>query len=180
MIPNRSALFALAALALPAGAQAQHVSADITIASGPVAGRVILGGPDYERFYHRRPSYREVVVVREHRGRGWYHRHGLRPVRVYYDSDRDCWYDRPYYRGLRAVIVYADRDRYFYDGDWDRDRGYYSWHDDDRYYGGRRYDDRRYDDRRYDDRRTDGRYDERNDYRRRVDDRRGHDDGDRR
>lgn len=175
MIPNRSALFALAALALPAGAQAQHVSADISIASGPVAGRVILGGPDYER-YHRQPSYREVIVVREHRGQGWYRRHGIRPVRVYYDSYRDCWYDQPYYRGLHAVIVYRDRDRYFYDGDWDRDRHAWDRRYDDRRYSGDRYDDRRYSDGRYDDRRSGGRNDERNDYRRRVDDRRGHDD----
>ena len=174
MIPNRSALFALAALALPAAAQAQHVSADISIASGPVVGRVILGGPDYG-YYHSRPAYREVIVVQQHRGRGWYHRRGLRPIRVYYDSYRDCWYDRPYYSGLNAVVVYQDRDRYFYDGDWDRDR--YSY---DRHYSDGRYDDRHYSDGRYDDRRHDGRYDDRNDYRRRVDDRRGHDDDDRR
>ena len=163
---NRSALFALAALALPAGAKAQQVSADISILSGPVAGRVILGGPDY-RYYHR-PAYREVIVVREHRGNGWYKHRGYRPVRVYYDSYRDCWYDRPYYGGLRAVVVYQDRDRYYYDGDWNRDRRYY-----DRGYSQGRYDDRRYDDRRYDDR-----YADRNDYRRRVDDRRWRDHGD--
>lgn len=161
MMPNRSALFALAALALPAAAQAQHVSADISIISGPVAGRVILGGPDYAR-YHRRPAYREVIVVRDHRGGRWYHRRGYHPVRVYYDAYRDRWYDRPYYRGLRTVVVYQDRDRYYYDGDWDRDRGNYRSHDG-------RYDDR-YDDRRGDDR---------NDYRRRVEDRRDYRDNDR-
>ena len=173
MIPNRSALFALAALTLPAGAQAQHVTADISIVSGPVAGRVILGGPNYPS-YHHRPSYREVIVVRERRGRDWYSHRGYRPVRVYYDSDRDCWYDRPYYRGLRAVIVYQDRDRYFYDGDWDRERQWHRGRDgDDRYREGR-YDDR-HDDRRDRDR-YQARNDERNDYRRRVDDRRDHDD----
>lgn len=160
MIPNRSALFALAALALPAAAETQQVTADISIASGPVAGRVILGEPGY-RAYHRRPAYREVIVVRGHRGQGWYHRRGLRPVRVYYDAYRDCWYDRPYYRGLHAVVVYQDRDRYYYDGDWDRGRDY------------RRQDDRRDREGRYDDSWDE----ERNDYRRRVDDRRGYDNG---
>ena len=143
MLPNRSALFALAALALPAGAQAQQVSADISIASGPVAGRVIVGEPYRHPTYYHRPAYREVVVVREHRGRGWYrNRHGYRAVRVYYDEGRDCYYDRPYYRGLRAVIVYQNSGRYFYDDDrYDRDR-----RDDDRNDYRRRVDDRRYHD----------------------------------
>ncbi len=158
MIPNRSALFALAALALPAGAQAQQVSADISIASGPIAGRVIVGDEPYRHpTYYHRPAYREVIVVREHRGRGWYHNHrGYRAVRVYYDAQRDCYYDRPYYRGLRAMIVYQNNGRYYYDGDrYDRS---------DRYRDGYH----RGDHDRYDD-------DDRNDYRRRVDDRRYHD-----
>lgn len=148
MLPNRSALFALAALTLPAGAQAQQVSAEIVIASGPVAGRVVVGDP-YRHPTYRRPAYREIVVVREHRGRGWYHSRGYRAVRVYYDADRECYYDQPYYRGLRAVVVYQNNGRYFFDGD-------------------RR--DGTHRDRDYDRRDND-----RNDYRRRVDDRRYHD-----
>jgi len=160
MLPNRSALFALAALALPAGAQAQHVSADISIASGPVAGRVIVGDPYYRHpTYRHRPAYREVIVVRQHRGRGWYHSRGYRPVRVYYDAYRDSYYDRPYYGGLRAVMVYQNNGRYFFDGD--RRDGY-------RQDGYRRDDDRR-------DRDHDRRNDDRNDYRGRVDDRRNRD-----
>ena len=149
MIPNRSALFALAALALPAGAKAQQVSADISIASGPVAGRVIVGDPYYHHpAYRYGPSYREIVVIQAHRGRGWYRNHAYRPVRVYYDDDRDCYYDRAYYGGLRAVVVYQSGGRYYFDGD--RRDGY------------------RRDDYRRDDYRRD---EERNDYRRRVADR---------
>jgi hypothetical protein len=111
MIPNRSALFALAALALPAGAQAQQVSADISIGGGPVAGRIIVGDP-----YYRHPVYREIVVVPAHRGRGWYRNHGYRPVQVYYDSYHNRYYDRPYYGGLRVVVVYRDGGRYYHDG----------------------------------------------------------------
>jgi hypothetical protein len=161
MLPNRSALFALAALTLPVGAQAQQVSAEITIASGPVAGRVIVGEPYRHPTYRQRPAYREVIVVRDHRGRGWYHnRRGYSQVRVYYDADRDCYYDRPYYRGLRAMVVYQNNGRYFFDGD--------------RYDGHR--DGYRGDNDRDDHRRGDrGRDEARNDYRRRVDDRRYHD-----
>lgn len=160
MLPNRSALFALAALALPAGAQAQQVSADITIASGPVAGRVIVGEPYRHPTSYQRPAYRQVVVLREHRGRGWYrNRQGYRAVRVYYDADRDCYYDRPYYGGLRAMIVYQNNGRYFYDSDrYDGHRDGYNRSGYDR-------------DHRRDDSRRD---DDRNDYRRRVDDRRDH------
>jgi hypothetical protein len=159
MIPNRSALFALAALALPAGLQGQQVSADISIASGPVAGRVIVGDPYYRHpTYRYHPAYREIVVVRGHRGNGWYRNHAYRAVRVYYDADRDCYYDRAYYGGLRAVVVYQNGGRYF--SDYDRRDGY------------------RRDDYRRDDYRRD---DERNDYRSRVADRsdRRYDDDDR-
>jgi hypothetical protein len=93
------------------------------------------------------------VVVRSHRGLGWYRQRDYRAVRVYYDAGRDCYYDRPYYQGLRAVVVYQNGGRYYYD-------------------------DRRDGDRRDGYRRDD----ERNDYRHRVADRsdRGHDDDDRR
>ena len=157
MIPNRSALFALAALALPAGAQAQQVSADISIGGGPVAGRIIVGDPYYRHpTYRYHPAYREIVVVRAHRGRGWYRQHRYRPVRVYYDSYRDHYYERPYYEGLRMVVVYQDGGRYYHDGDW-RDAS-------------------RRDDYRRDGYERDGyeRDDYRNDYRRRVSDRRDH------
>jgi hypothetical protein len=148
----RFALLTLAALALPAAAQAQRVSADIAIGGGPVAGRIIVGDPYYPRpsYHYYRPAYREVVVLRGHHGRGWQRHHGGRYVRVYYDAGRDCYYDREWHGGLRAVVVYDDGGRYYRDG----------YRGDDRRYRDDRSDDWRRDDRRYDDRRHDDRYDD--------------------
>jgi hypothetical protein len=122
-----------------------------------MAGRIIVGDP-YYRHPTYRPVYREVVVVRAHRGHGWYRHRGYRTVRVYYDAHRDCYYDRPYYHGLRAVVVYQGGGRYYQD---------------DYRHDGYRQDDYRRDDYRRDD--------ERSDYRRRIADRsdRRQDDDDR-
>ena len=147
-----SAVLLTLALLAPVTLSAQRVTADIAIGSGPVAGRIIIGEPDY---YHGgvaprhapryRPAVREVIVVRAHRGHGWYRRYGWRPVRVWYDASRRVYYaNRPVYgtRGLRLVVVYERGGRYVFDDD---DRG---WRDADRR---DRYDDDRYDDDRYDD-----------------------------
>jgi hypothetical protein len=127
MLSTRYVFATLAVLAFPAGAQAQRVSADISIGGGPVAGRIIVGDPYYHHpSYHYRPVYREVVVVRGHRGHGWYRNRGYPTVRVYYDVDRDRYYDRPYCGGLRAMVVFQGDGRYYRDDD--RRDGY--WRDD--------------------------------------------------
>lgn len=102
------AVIALAGLTLPGTSQAQTVTADIAIHQGPISGRVIIGDR-----YHPRPHYREYVVVRHYRGGNWYHRHGYRPHKVYWDGHR--YYDRPYRSGLRVVYVYERGGRYYHD-----------------------------------------------------------------
>ena len=142
----RHLLLAAAALAfLPAAASAQRVVADISISEGPVSGHVIIG----DRYGHR-PRYRDsdvraVVVYRSARGHSWYHRHGYRTVRVWYDAERHRYYDRydRNYRGLREVVVYERGGRYYQDDDrYDSRRNDYRRRVDD----GRRHDD----DDRYD------------------------------
>lgn len=123
-------------LLVPITLPAQRVTADIAVGSGPVAGRIIIGDPAYShggierRSAPRyRPATREVIVIRAHRGQGWYRRHGWRPIRVWYDAPRRIYYhDRPVHasRGLRLVVVYERDGRYVWD---DRDG---DWRDDDR------------------------------------------------
>ena len=161
-------------LLVPITLPAQRVTADIAIGGGPVAGRIIIGDPAYHHGggeYRGAPRYRpvtrEVIEVRGHRGHGWYHRHGWRPVRVWYDAPRRIYYhDRPLHaaRGLRLVVVYERDGRYVWD---DMDRG---WRDDDRRGwsgdewsrddrdGREGYQDRRGRDSREDDRRDDRRH----------------------
>lgn len=138
---NRTHLFTLAALLLiPAAAPAQHVVADIRIGEGPISGRLFLGDPygptahvivDARRpapGYHHRPTYREIVVYRAHRGHTWWHANHYRSVRVWYDADRDCYYDHAYgdSRRLREVTLYERDGRYYRDDGYDRDdRGWY-------------------------------------------------------
>ncbi len=165
MRSTRLAVLALAALAIPGAAQAQRVVADISINQGPIAGRVIIGDR-----YHPRPEYREYVVVREHRGGGWYRNHGYHPVRMYWDGYR--YYDRPYRNGLNVVWVYERGGRYY---DYARNdyRRRVERHDNRQDHRADRRDDRRDDrqdhraDRRNDrqDHRQDHRRDDRNDYR---------------
>lgn len=136
-------LAALVATTLPTLASAQRVTADIRIGSGPVAGRIVVGEPyhrgisevgarDYDRY-----GYGEVVVYRVHRGYGWWRNRGYRAVTVWYDADRNRYYDRlgRYDRrdGLREVVIYQRDGRYYrdwddrYSRDWDDrrdDRGY--------------------------------------------------------
>jgi hypothetical protein len=112
--------------------QAQRVSAEIVIGSGPVAGHVIIGGPRYyyrPTYFHRYPVRRVfierriprvIVVERFHRGRGYYRHHGYRdhyrPVRAYYDNDRSLYYDDNR-SGLREVTLYEQDGRYYHNDD---------------------------------------------------------------
>jgi hypothetical protein len=133
-------LAALVATALPSLASAQRVSADIRIGSGPIDGRIVVGEP--VGAYHRRivevdgrddrrSAYGEVVVVRVHRGQGWWRNRGYRAVTVWYDADRDRYYDlRDRFDdrdGMRQVVIYQRDGRYYGDQDERRDdRGYES------------------------------------------------------
>lgn len=124
------ALAALVASTLPSFAAAQTVSADIRIGTGPVRGRIIAGDPIRRpsrevvivapRHYDR-PVYREVAVSRMHRSNGWWRGRGYRAITVWYDIDRDRYYDHgsQYRDGLREVVIY-ERDGRFYDDDHDR------------------------------------------------------------
>jgi hypothetical protein len=117
--------------------QAQQVSANVVIRSGPVAGHVAIG----EYSTYRRPVARRVVVVeryaprvivvervRYRHARHWRH-HGYRPVTVYYVNGR--YYDRyvadrP---GLREIVVYERDGRYYRDCDDDHRHGRNHWDD---------------------------------------------------
>lgn len=127
------------ALTLHSPAAAQMVEAGVVIRSGPVAGHVVITNPEP---VYRRPERRVVVEryaprvivvepVRTHRGRGhgWWKRHGYRPVVIYYDVRRDRFYDRwdRDHRGIREVIVYERRGRFYSGYDYRRD----DWRDDD-------------------------------------------------
>jgi len=129
-----------AALSLAAPLSAQRVSADVTIRSGPVAGRVVVrdGYSTYRQpVVYRRDPVRLLVVERvylRHQSalRHW-QRHGYRPVVVYYRDGR--YYDR-YVRGgpaMREVVIYERNGRYYHVCD-ERD-----WRD--HYQGPSRYDD---------------------------------------
>jgi hypothetical protein len=78
---------------------------------------------------YRRPAYHEMAVYRMHRGYGWWRNRGYHAVTVWYDIDRDRYYDhRERYRdGLREVVIYERNGRYY-----DDDRDHYTDHRDDR------------------------------------------------
>lgn len=132
MKPLTFALAALASLLVPNAATAQQVVADISVHSGPVTGRVIVGQPDHYAGrgiivvgprYHVSRGYRHIAVYRGHRGHGWYRRHGYRPVRVWYDPGADSYYDRNDRHGrLHAVLIYERGGRYYRDSWSDEDR----------------------------------------------------------
>jgi hypothetical protein len=117
--------------------QAQRVSADVVVRSGPVAGHVVVGG--YSTY--RRPEARRVVVVERyaprvivverfhHRKAKHWRRHGFRAVRVYYLNGR--YYDRYYANrpGVREVIVYERDGRYYRDCDDDHRHHRDRWDD---------------------------------------------------
>ena len=130
--------------AAPSSAAAQ-VAADVVVAGGPVAGRVVIGRPYPPPVYvaprvvYAERHAPEVIVVerRAHRhprghAHGYWRKHGFRPVVVY--EARGVYYDR-WYRGipgLHEVVVYERDGRYY--RDWDYPPSYYSTYD-----GGRRY-----------------------------------------
>jgi hypothetical protein len=183
-----SRVFASSALLLPLlftaePASAQRISADIRIGGGPIAGHIRIG----DRYsYRERPRVVRVEVLRGrdyYRRSGWFRsfRRDARVIVIFYDRDRDFYYDR-FRPGLVRINVYERGGRFYrWDDDrfdrWVGDR----WNDDrwdDRYDGYDRRDDRydrrddRYDrrDDRYD--RRDDRYDRRDDRKDRRDDRR--------
>jgi hypothetical protein len=135
----RISLFAIAALSLlanPRTAAAQLVMADISIQDGPVAGRIIVGHPGYGHpRYEYSPMYHSVPVYRMHRPRQWFRHHGFRMAHVWYDGDRDRYYDNvqgP--RGhLHEVVVYQQAGRYYREGwrDDDRRGQHRDWRDED-------------------------------------------------
>lgn len=134
---TRQMLFVtLVAMLLPAAAQAQRVFADVRVGEGPVTGHIIIGMPDdgdREHGYHGPRGYtryRVVEVSRSPRGGGWYRSHGYRPVRVWYDDDRDCYYDR-YNRSrgrVRELVIYERDGRYYRDDDREEGRRH-EWRD---------------------------------------------------
>ena len=131
-----------AGLTLSSPARAQ-VMADISIGTHPTGGRVIIGPPHVVvREPVRRPvTYLLPVERLNHRHPKWYHRHGWRPVTVWFDGRRfihpaSVW--RPYYRsvvvlerggryGISDPVVGRAYERYWHDGG-----GRYAPHDDDR------------------------------------------------
>jgi hypothetical protein len=133
-------------MAAMATAAAQRVSADIHIASWPVAGTIHIG----DRGYYGRPrlvrrDYPKVIVVER---RGW-HR-GFRPGRdarlviAYFDRDCGLFFDR-YRRGLVAVRLFEHKGRFYRFDDRD-DRWRSDRYRDERWDWSDRYDrDRRFD-----------------------------------
>lgn len=130
--------------------QAQQVSGNVLIRSGPVAGQVVLGEgySTYQRPHvvYRRPPVRRVVVVERyaprivvvervhrHAAERYWKRHGFRPVTLFYVDGR--YYDRwaGNRRGVREVIVYERNGRYYDDCADDRrhrgDRSHDHWPD---------------------------------------------------
>ncbi|MGH7703619.1 MAG: hypothetical protein ACREMO_11020 [Gemmatimonadales bacterium] len=120
---------------LPQPALAQSIAADILIRQGAVAGRLTFGQPN--SYYHRpvvvyrRPAPRRVIVVERYAPRGvlvqrfrarghphgYWQRHGFRQVVLFYDYDRNVYYDRydaggP---GIREVGGYEREGRFYRD-----------------------------------------------------------------
>ncbi len=128
------ALAALVAVTLPVSAHAQRVVADIQIGSGPVDGRIIIGDPipryprrseEIDGRHRDRTGYREVEVYRVHGGRDWMRHRGYRAVTMWYDAERDRYFDRNEgdRDGRREVVIYERDGRYF---DGEQRRGDYS------------------------------------------------------
>ncbi len=111
----------LLSMVLAAPLPAQRVGADVSVRSGPVAGRVVIGD---QHSSYRRTSARRVVVERHrprvivverfhrHHHGGYWKRHGYRSVSLYYVEGR--YYGRyGYHPGLREVVVYQRDGRYY-------------------------------------------------------------------
>ena len=102
------------------------VEGGVVVRSGPVTGHVEVASPP--RALYREQVDRVIVVerVRMPRGHayGWRKKHGYRAVTMYYDGRR--YYTRRIVRpGIRAVIVYERRGRYFVTDDDDRGERYH-------------------------------------------------------
>lgn len=107
------------------------VEGGVVIHSGPVTGHVEVGSPP--PVVYREPVRGVIVVERVHVPRGhaygWWKKHGYRTITVYYDGSR--YYGRRLERrGLRAVVVYERRGRYYL-GDEPGERYRHHHHDDD-------------------------------------------------
>jgi hypothetical protein len=124
-----SALVALF-VAAPATASGQRVTADVVLRSGPVRGHVVIGDRphvyryDLDRRVGHRYPVRAIRVARLHvprgQARGWWKRHGYRPVTLYVYAGR--FYDRAAFnrlnrRGLafRRVVVWQRGGRFYHD-----------------------------------------------------------------
>jgi hypothetical protein len=105
---------------------AQHVSAEIAVRGGPVAGHVIVGDEysSYRRHQHgparrvvvvERHAPRVIVVERVRHHRKYWKRGAYRPVVVYYlDGRYYNWMERRHPR-VREVVVYEHHGRYYRD-----------------------------------------------------------------
>ncbi len=120
-------------LALPATqVQAQSVGGQVVIHSGPVSAAVVFGP---RPAYRPRPYYapRVAVVSAPYRGDGYWSHYGYQRATLWYDADRDCYFDRgdPRY-GYRPVVVYQRGGRFFREAGfqrghpdgWDHERGH--------------------------------------------------------
>ena len=106
---------------------AQHVSAEVRVRGGPIAGRVVVedGYSSYRRPVRRvvveryTPRVVRVERLRHRHGKHW-RRNAYREVIVYYIDGR--YYDRAGWNHPRAheVVVYEYEGR-FYSDDRDRD-----------------------------------------------------------
>jgi hypothetical protein len=130
MVAGGTIVLLLGLITVPLRAQTT-VEGGVVIHSGPVTGHVEVGSPP--PVVYREPV-REVIVV-EHahvphgKAHGWWKKHGYRAVTVYYDGSR--YYGRRVERpGLRTMIVYELRGRYYL-GDEDGDRYRHHHHNDD-------------------------------------------------
>jgi hypothetical protein len=121
---KKTLFVALLAGLLPAAAQAQHVTADLRVVSGPVAAHVIVGRPYYRPVVVRREVIvvhryyaPRVIVVRRivHPHRGWYRAARWNRVVAYYDHRNGRYFDRYDARtpGLREVRLYERGGQYY-------------------------------------------------------------------
>lgn len=109
-----------------------RVEGGVVIQSGPVTGHVEVGPPP--PVVYREPVREVIVVEHVHRrhghGHGWWKKHGYRVVTVYYDGSR--YYGRQVRRpGVRAVIVYERKGRYYRGDEYDERRRHHRHDHDD-------------------------------------------------
>ena len=143
-----AALTLALALPLASSLQAQTVGGHVVVRSGPVTAAVVFGPRPV--YYPERPVYgpRVVVVGSPYYGQEYWGHRGYRQVTVYYDPDRDCYYDYADPRfGYRPVVVYQRGGRYFREAEFRRydrrdDRDYRDYHDSRDYRRDRDYRDR--------------------------------------